>query len=92
MREDPSESAGSGQVPNRLKLLGSRALVVSVEVKRRGVETPLGVMYGDERNRTVDDLSKCGLDDVETGDVPHSRDQSGGNLRPGQMASGSEAA
>ena len=46
-----------GQIPNHLKLPGSRALVVSVEGKGEA-ETSSGVMYGDERKRTADDLSK----------------------------------
>ena len=55
-----------GQIPNHLKLPGSRALVVSVDGKGEA-ETSSGVMYGDERKRTADDLSKLSSDDVKTG-------------------------
>ena len=66
-------------------------MVVSVDGKG-GVRNPSGVVCGDERKRTADDVSKCDQDDVKTGDVPTSRDESGSNLFPGQTASGMEAA
>ena len=46
-----------GQVPNHLKLHGSRALVVSVEGKGMA-ETVSGEVQGDERKRTTDEVSK----------------------------------
>ena len=54
--------------------------------------TSSGVIYGDERKRTADDVSKDAVDDVKTGGVPVFREQSGGNLHPGQTASGIEVA
>jgi hypothetical protein len=56
--------------------------VVSVDGKG-GVRNPSGVMHGDERKRTADDVSKCGQDDVKTGGVPYSRDESGSNPTSG---------
>ena len=77
-----------GQIPNHLKLLGSRAPVVSVDGKGEA-ETSSGVMYGDERKRTADDLSKFVFRRCQNRERSHSRDQLGGNPRPGQAASGS---
>ena len=54
------------QAPNRFKLHGSRALVVSVEGKDMAM-TMSGVVQGDERKRTTDEVSKASIDDVETG-------------------------
>jgi hypothetical protein len=45
------------QAPNRLKLHGSRALVVSVEGKDMAM-TMSGEVQGDERKRTTDEVSK----------------------------------
>jgi len=45
------------QAPNRLKLHGSRALVVSVEGKGMAM-TMSGEVQGDERKRTTDEVSK----------------------------------
>jgi len=45
------------QAPNRLKLHGSRALVVSVEGKDMAM-TMSGAVQGDERKRTADEVSK----------------------------------
>jgi hypothetical protein len=45
------------QAPNRLKLHGSRALVVSVEGKDMAM-TMSGAVQGDERKRTTDEVSK----------------------------------
>jgi hypothetical protein len=54
------------QAPNRPKLHGSRALVVSVEGKGTA-KTVSGEVQGDERKRTTDEVSKTSNDDVETG-------------------------
>jgi len=54
------------QVPNRLKLHGLKALVVSVEGKGTA-KTMSGEVQGDERKRTTDEVSKTSNDDVETG-------------------------
>ena len=45
------------QVPNRLKLHGSRTLVVSVDGKGMA-KTVSGEVQGDERKRTTDEVSK----------------------------------
>ena len=50
-------------------------MVVSVDGKG-GVRNPSGVVYGDERKRTADDVSKW-AGDVETGGATGSRDKSG---------------
>ena len=60
------------QASNRLKLHGSRALVVSVEGKGTA-KTVSGEVQGDERKRTTDEVSKTSNDDVETGDFHYSR-------------------
>jgi hypothetical protein len=57
---DEGRSLGVGlqeQALNRLKLHGSRALVVSVEGKDMAM-TMSGVVQGDERKRTTDEVSK----------------------------------
>ena len=66
---DEGRSLGAGlqeQVPNHLKLHGSRALVVSVDGKGMA-KTVSGEVRGDERKRTTDEVSKTSTDDVETG-------------------------
>jgi len=57
---DEGRPLGTGlqeQVPNRLKLHGLRALVVSVDGKGTA-ETVSGEVQGDERKRTTDEVSK----------------------------------
>jgi Group II intron, maturase-specific domain len=61
-----------GQIPNHLKLPGSRALVVSVDGKCEA-ETSSGMMYGDERKRTADDLSKFVFRRCQNRERSHSR-------------------
>jgi hypothetical protein len=57
MRGDPSGVGLQEQAPNRLKLHGLRALVVSVEGKDMAM-TMSGAVRGDERKRTTDEVSK----------------------------------
>ncbi len=66
MRAWPLGAGLQEQVPNRLKLHGLRALVVSVEGKGTA-KTVSGEVQGDERKRTTDEVSKTSNDDVETG-------------------------
>ncbi len=57
---DEGRSLGVGlqeQAPNRLKLHGLRALVVSVDGKGMAKTVP-GEVQGDERKRTTDEVSK----------------------------------
>ena len=79
------------QASNRLKLHGSRALVVSVEGKDMAM-TMSGEVQGDERKQTADEVSKTSKDDVETGGVHYSRISPGENLFPAWMASGIKVA
>jgi hypothetical protein len=58
---DESGPIGAGlqeQASNHLKLLWSKAMVVSVEEKSRH-KTVAGVDQGDERERTADEVSKA---------------------------------
>jgi hypothetical protein len=57
MRDRPLGIGLQEQVPNRLKLHGSRALVVSVDGKGMA-KTVSGEVQGDERKRTTDEVSK----------------------------------
>jgi len=65
VRHDAAQEMGVGpfgvglqeQAPNRLKLHGSRALVVSVDGKGMA-KTVSGEVQGDERKRTTDEVSK----------------------------------
>ena len=57
---DEGRPLGTGlqeQVPNRLKLHGLRAFVVSVDGKDMA-KTVSGGVHGDERKRTTDEVSK----------------------------------
>jgi len=70
MRDRPLGEAGLQELAsNRLKLLWSRARVVSVKEKTRH-RTMSGEVQGDERKRTTDEVSKTSNDDVETGERP----------------------
>jgi hypothetical protein len=84
---DEGRPLGTGlqeQVPNRLKLHGLRALVVSVEGKGTA-KTVSGEVQGDERKRTTDEVSKTSNDDVETGGLHYSRRSPGETcLLPGR--------
>ncbi len=58
--EDEGRPLGAGlqeQASNRLKLLWSKAMVVSVEEKA-WQKTVSGMDQGDERKRTIDEVSK----------------------------------
>ena len=57
MRVWPLEAGLQGQAPNHLKLLWSRATVVSVKEKSRH-RIVTGVGQGAERERTTDEVSK----------------------------------
>jgi hypothetical protein len=57
MRDRPLGIGLQEQAPNRLKLHGSRALVVSVDGKGMA-KTVSGEVQGDERKRTTDEVSK----------------------------------
>ena len=57
MRDRPLGAGLQEQVPNRLKLHGLRALVVSVDGKGMA-KTVSGEVQGDERKRTTDEVSK----------------------------------
>jgi hypothetical protein len=57
MRDRPLGIGLQEQVPNRLKLHGLRALVVSVDGKGMA-KTVSGGDQGDERKRTTDEVSK----------------------------------
>ena len=57
MRVWPLGAGFQGQAPNRLKLLWSKAMVVSVKEKSR-LKIVAGVDHGDERKRTTDQVSK----------------------------------
>ena len=65
---DEGRSLGAGlqeQASNHLKLLWSKAMVVSVEGKGMA-KTVSGEDKGDEPKRTIDEVSKI-KDDVKTG-------------------------
>ncbi len=58
--EDEGRPLGAGlqeQASNHLKLLWSKAMVVSVEEKA-WQKTVSGIDQGDERKRTIDEVSK----------------------------------
>jgi hypothetical protein len=72
------------QAPNHLKLLWSRARVVSVKEKTRH-RIMSGEVQGDERKRTTDEVSKTSNDEVETGAFHYSRKSPGGTcVLPGR--------
>ena len=78
------------QASNRLKLLGSRVLVVSVEEKA-GQDS---VRYEPKETSASEPPMSCRKrrDDVKTGGKSLTRDKSGRNLLTAQMASGMKAA
>ena len=51
-----------------------------------------GVGQEDERERSIDDVSKAATDDIETGLDEMARDEPGGCLLTGQVVSGMEVA
>ena len=51
-----------------------------------------GVGQEDERERSIDDVSKAAKDDIETGFDEMARDEPGGSLLIGQVVSGMEVA
>ena len=57
MRVWPLEAGLQEQASNHLKLLWSKAMVVSVKEKSR-LKIVAGVDHGDERKRTTDEMSK----------------------------------
>ncbi len=71
------------RVPNRLELLCSKGMVVSVKGK-----------VGAEKMNESEPLLKCRKfrNDVKTEDWTYSRDQLGGNVHTGHAASGIEVA
>jgi hypothetical protein len=77
--------------PNHLKLLWSKAMVVSVEEKSRH-KTVAGVDQGDERKQTTDEVSKQYNVDVKTGVLRWFRDQHGRGLLTDRAASGIKVA
>ncbi|RPI51346.1 MAG: hypothetical protein EHM56_09645 [Chloroflexi bacterium] len=79
------------QVPNHLKLLWSRARVVSVKEKIWH-RTMSGEVQGDERKRTTDEVSKTSSVDVKTGRLSLLQDKSRGNLFTAWAASGIKVA
>ncbi len=71
------------QASNHLKLLWSKAMVVSVEEKA-WQKTVSGMDQGDERKRTADEVSKI-KDDVKTGGYLYTRISPGATcLLPGR--------
>jgi hypothetical protein len=61
-----SAVALQGEAANHPELLRSRAVVVSVRGARRAVSAS-GMGQEGERERSIDDVSKSALDDIETG-------------------------
>ena len=90
MRDRPLGTGLQEQVPNRLKLHGLRALVVSVEGKGMA-KTVSGEVQGDERKRTTDEVSKTKRRCRNWRRTPL-QDKSGGNLFTARAASGIKVA
>jgi hypothetical protein len=86
-----SAVALQGEAANHLELLRSRAVVVSVRGARRAVSAS-GVGQEGERERSIDDVSKSALDDIETGRPTQPGMSLAGGLLIGQVVSGMEMA
>ena len=90
MRVWPLEAGLQGQAPNHLKLLWSRATVVSVKEKSRHRIVQVWV-----REPSVSEpLMRCrnAMDDVKTGVLTMSQDESRGNLLTAWVGSGIKVA
>ena len=87
----PSAAAVQAEAANRLELLQSRAVVVSV-VGKVAPLSAAGVDHEGERKRTTDEASKDGWMASKPGPRFVSWDESGGCLLTGQAVSGVEVA
>ena len=87
----PLEAGLQEQASNHLKLLWSRARVVSVKEKI-WQKTMSGEVQGDERKQTTAEVSKTSSVDVKTGRLSLLQDKSRGNLFTAWAASGIKVA
>ena len=86
-----SAVALQGEAANHPELLRSRAVVVSVRGARRALSAS-GMGQEGERERSIDDVSKSALDDIETGRPTQPGMSLADVLLIGQAVSGMEVA